>query len=83
MDLHFTGEQYESVYISIVKLVKDILKDPYHGNKLHKLLKKIATDGRFVFLLGFDIVLIFFLVRSLNPSRHGNPTVHNFKAILD
>jgi Domain of unknown function (DUF6532) len=41
----FTGDQYEHVYTDILSLSKDVLNDPYHGDKLHRLLSKIATDG--------------------------------------
>jgi hypothetical protein len=44
----FSGDQYEIVYQDITQLIVVTGDDAYHGQKLHKNLQFIATDGQYV-----------------------------------
>ena len=41
----FTGDRYDSVHKAMVSLIDELEQHDYHGAKLKRLLKKIATDG--------------------------------------
>ncbi|KAG2343826.1 hypothetical protein BDR05DRAFT_999732 [Suillus weaverae] len=41
----FTSKEYESVYHSMLALLNDVMKDPYHGPKLVQQLREWAKIG--------------------------------------
>ncbi|KAF8811157.1 hypothetical protein BYT27DRAFT_7208610 [Phlegmacium glaucopus] len=41
----FTGARYEAVYEAMMELIAHVKKDDYHGRKLRRLLKHIASGG--------------------------------------
>ncbi|KAG0694393.1 hypothetical protein DFH29DRAFT_880743 [Suillus ampliporus] len=41
----FTAKEYESVYKSMLKLLKEVKADPYHGPKLRRQLREWAQAG--------------------------------------
>lgn len=42
---HFTGQDYSSMYEGFVEMIEETMDDPYHGQKLKRLLKQIAKEG--------------------------------------
>ena len=42
----FSGEQYKSMHQVMISLMDELKQHDYHGLKLGKLLKRIATDAR-------------------------------------
>jgi hypothetical protein len=43
--LPFSGTRYEVVHATMMELISEVEKDDYHGRKLRRLLKHIATTG--------------------------------------
>lgn len=41
----FTSKEYESIFHSMLALLDDIMKDPYHGPKLVQQLREWAKVG--------------------------------------
>ncbi|KAH9040937.1 hypothetical protein EDB85DRAFT_1886607 [Lactarius pseudohatsudake] len=44
--IQFTGRVYEPVYVAMMDLIKETMRNEYHGRKLLALLKRIAKEGR-------------------------------------
>ncbi|KAH9011811.1 hypothetical protein EDB84DRAFT_1444976, partial [Lactarius hengduanensis] len=43
--IQFTGRVYEPVYVAMMDLIKETMRNEYHGRKLLALLKRIAKKG--------------------------------------
>jgi hypothetical protein len=43
--LSFKGQVYNSIYSDFVEAIKDVRDHPYHGPKLHTLLRSIGKEG--------------------------------------
>ena len=46
MRIPFTGDQYDSMFRSMLKMTDELSFNKYHSPKFKILLKKIATDGK-------------------------------------
>jgi hypothetical protein len=68
----------------MAELIEVTEQDDYHGRKLRKLLKHIATDGRYANIIIISLFpLIFIYHRKRVPRSRGNPGSRGFKVTLD